>query len=46
MKHYDTPELVVRSLSEDVITTSKEMSSYDDQGSWGNKWSGWTGGES
>ena len=44
MKQYEKPELFIRSLNEEVITSSKEMSSYDDHGSWGNGWSNATGG--
>ena len=46
MKLYEAPKLQIRLLSEDVITTSKLMSTYDDKGSWGTTWSGWTGGNS
>ena len=38
MKQYETPELSVRLLRQDVITSSTSMDTYDDTGCWGDKW--------
>lgn len=45
MKQYETPKLTVCSFYQEVVTSSKEMSSYDDTGSWMEGWSNVTGGK-
>lgn len=44
MKQYEKPTLIVCLVSQDVITTSKEMGTYDDTAGWMEGWSTVTGG--
>ena len=42
MKQYQTPKFMVCVYSQDVITSSTSLDTYDDMGSWMNGWA--TGG--
>ena len=44
MKQYETPKFLVCLLSQDVVTSSKQLGTYDDTGSWMEGWSDATGG--
>ena len=40
MKQYETPQLLLYSLGQDVLTGSTDMDFYDDTGHWLDSWGG------
>ena len=40
MKYYETPQLLLYSLGQDVLTGSTDMDEYDDKKGWKESWGG------